>query len=82
MDKDFHRRMIEEKGLDTETMQVQHTNGEIHMVEMGALLEVIDLTSPDDRVNIHGIMSRIDFLNGDLMHFMNHLAKGYVETNF
>lgn len=77
MDNKFVRRMIEEKGLMEETIEVRE-GGMLHIIEMPALVEFIEnITDKDMKQKIIHTLSIIDFKNGDVMHYMNHLAKGY-----
>lgn len=81
MANSFYRRMIEEKGLEEEIMTVK-AEQELHLVEMGVLLDVIEGASVKEKAYIKDTMSKIDFLNGDIMHFMNHLAQLYILENY
>ncbi|MEK6190148.1 MAG: hypothetical protein N2A99_04065 [Carnobacterium alterfunditum] len=81
MAKSFFRRMIEEKELEHEIIIVEHNNMN-HILEMEALLDIIEKSAPEEQKLIRQKMSVIDFKNGDIMHFMKHLAKSYIITNY
>lgn len=73
---------FEEKQLEHRTFAVEH-NGMVHMIESDFLQDVIvNHTPPNEQEQIRGIIAQIDFRNGDVNHFLEHLAKGYVHTNF
>lgn len=78
--KSFFRTMLEEKGLEDQIIQVQHKK--VHFVEMGFLIELIESVGTTEQYTIEKTMRRIDFGNGDMMHYMTHLATGYIEQNY
>ena len=80
-EKSYFRKLIEEKGLEDEIIEVDHNNT-THLIEMTVLIELMEKASPKEKKFIHDTLFRIDFLNGDIMHFLNHLAKSYVIENF
>ena len=74
--------LIEEKGLNTEHIfEVEH-RGETHFIEFNHLIEVINKSSAAEKKQIKNILVMIDFKNGDIMHFLTHLATGYIKTNY
>ena len=76
------KTLVEEKGLNTNHIfEVEH-KGEIHFIEFGYLIEVILKSSKEEQKQIKNILVQIDFKNGDIMHFLNHLANGYIKTNY
>lgn len=79
--KTFFRTMIEEKGLDNEIITI-NTLENMHFIEMPVLINVMENSSPGEQEFIEKTMRTIDFQNGDMMHFMNHLAKAYVIQNY
>lgn len=53
------------------------------MVECDFLIDVITNHTPDhEQKKILDIIFQIDFKNGDVHHFLEHLATGYVKTNY
>lgn len=79
--KTFFRTMIEEKELDNEVLHV-NTHGNLHFIEMPVLINAMENSSPEEQEFIEKTMRAIDFQNGDMMHFINHLAKSYVLQNY
>lgn len=76
------RTFIEEKGLDLDSeFTVEHRNN-THFITLGFLIEVILKASKKEQEQIQNIIVQIDFKNGDVMHFFNHLAHGYIKTNY
>lgn len=79
--KSFFYTMLDEKGLLDEVLTVKH-DGLLHNIEMAILIEVMEKATSKEQKDIEMIMRKIDFLNGDMMHFMNHLAEAYVSQNY
>jgi hypothetical protein len=66
---------ISEKGLDTErTFTVDGPSGE-NIIPLGCVVEAIKTTSKREQDQIKTTIVKIDFMNGDVCHFFNHLAK-------
>lgn len=72
---------FKEKELEPRTFSVTH-NGNVHMIESDFLINVIvnSILENEQRIILDFIVA-IDFKNGDVNHFLEHLAKGYVENN-
>lgn len=73
---------VEEKGLDLNSEFTVEHREELHFVSLGYLLELIERTSKEEQARIKNVLVQIDFKNGDVMHFFNHLANGYIKTNY
>lgn len=65
---------VNEKNLMNETIQVEGNSGTNH-IPVEILLEYMNNTSKEEQKQIKNILVQIDFKNGDVMHFFNHLAK-------
>lgn len=73
---------FEEKDLPHATFEVEH-EGLRHYVESDVLQDVIvNHTPTHEQEKIYDIIVKIDFLNGDVNHFLKHLAEGYVKNNY
>lgn len=81
MAKSFFRKMIEEKDLLDEVITIEH-DGFIHFMEVPVLLNLIEKTSKEQKLQIKNVFSVIDFKNGNLMDYLNFLAKAYISTNY
>lgn len=76
------KRFFEEKKLEHRTFVVEH-NGILHMVESDFLQNmIVNHIPPYEQEEIWEIIAKIDFQNGDVNHFLEYLANGYVKTNF
>ena len=68
--------LIEEKGLDTDApFQVEGASGVMNYMTLENVLEAIKSTSANEQAQIKTTLVKIDFVNGDMMHFFKHLAK-------
>lgn len=73
--------MVEEKGLLQKEIQIEH-EGIVHYMTVENVIEAIEVAPSHEKRIIKDTFSRIDFANGDLMHYIKHLAKGLVVNNF
>jgi hypothetical protein len=73
---------FEEKEIEHRTFHVSH-NEQSHMIESDFLQDVIiNHTPKNEQEKIRAVIAQIDFRNGDVNHFLEHLANAYVKTNF
>ena len=67
--------LIEEKNLDTNhTFEVEGANG-MNFIPLAVVIEHINIAGRYEQIKIKDILVKIDFANGDVMHFFNHLAQ-------
>lgn len=71
----FYNFFSEKTGIK-DSFDITLDNGSFHIVETGVILEMIEKTKGTERKNIEMIIRKIDFQNGDVNHFLNHLATG------
>lgn len=65
---------IEEKGIDTEQMvTAAGPSGENH-IPVGVIAEHMKIAPKQEQDAIKDVLVRIDFQNGDVLHFFKHLA--------
>ncbi len=66
--------LIEEKGCDLEhRFYVEGESGE-NSIPLEIVVDAIKSTCPEEQAGIKNTLVKIDFHNGDVMHFFNHLA--------
>lgn len=71
----FMRTMLEEKGLMDEILEFEE-NGVNNTMPIEVVVEFIE-NCPKNIVNqVNKKLSIIDFHNGDVMNFVEHLARG------
>jgi hypothetical protein len=78
---DFITTFFNEKDLADKTYEVEAPNGDTHLIPTGCVIEAIQRTAGQERAQIESILRQLDFANGDIHHFLNHLAKG-LAANF
>ncbi len=67
-----------EKQVDPETVFVLEVAGITHYVPFGVIREFVEHLPETLQVQVKDKLIRIDFLNGDVLHFFRHLAFGMV----
>ena len=76
------RTFIEEKGLGLDSEFTVEHEGNIHFISLDFLVGVILKASKEEQEKIKNTIVKIDFMNGDTMHFFNHLATAYIVHNY
>ena len=65
---------IDEKGIDTDrTFEVDGPSG-VNFIPVACVIEAIKQTVGVEQNQIKSTIVKIDFMNGDVYHFFNHLA--------
>ena len=66
---------VDEKEIDLEEIiTVDGANG-ANFIPVTCLIQAIKNTCDREKESIQSTLVRIDFVNGDVMHFFRHLAK-------
>lgn len=76
------RTLIEEKGIYTDYEFTIEHNNQIHFMTLDFLISAILTSSEKEKKQIKNILVMIDFKNGDILHFLEHLAKAYIRCNY
>ena len=67
---------ISEKGIDLEdTFTFENENG-FNLMPYGVVVEAIKTTKGEERAAIKNTIVKIDFANGDVLHFCRFLGRG------
>lgn len=66
-------RFFEEKDLAPRTYEIE-AGGCLHLVDSEVVIAAIHGTTGTERRKIEDTLRRIDFANGDVHHFLEHLA--------
>ena len=83
MTNDFNKwfdTFVEEKGIDTGFTFEFDEAGMFHMVETAVVIDWVKKLDPETKAKIKSNFVKIDFMNGDVMHFMEFIAKGMVKA--
>lgn len=70
-----------EKEIPFRRWEINHNNN-IHLIDNEMVIEIIKNVSTTEQKEIADALRKIDFQNGDVNHFLKHLAEGYVKTNY
>lgn len=67
--------LIEEKGIDLEdTFEVEGESG-LNTIPYGVIVEHMKIASTEEQRQIKDMLVKIDFHNGDILHFFRHLGQ-------
>lgn len=69
---------IEEKNLPVASWELEGPDGMTHWIDSDVVIEYIRIAPPKEQFQIKDVIVKIDFMNGDINHFFNHLAKAIV----
>ena len=76
----FMQLFFDEKDLAEVTFEIENSKGITHVIPNMVVIEHIAQTGREERRNVEGILRRLDFQNGNINHFLKHLAKGLAEN--
>ena len=66
---------LSEKGIDSEELlEVEGASG-INCIPVGCIVELARKAPKYEQAQIKSTLVRIDFVNGNVRHFLTHLAK-------
>lgn len=67
---------IEEKGIDTEHVFTIETDDfwQCHIIPLEVVIEAAKATTVREQVLIKDTLIKVDFINGDVMHYFEFLA--------
>lgn len=73
--KNYINTLIEEKGLNLNTtFDIEGLSG-LNIIPLGVVVEHILIAPTHEQNQIKNTLIKIDFHNGDIMHFFTYLAK-------
>lgn len=71
----YLRTYFAEKQLPEVTFEVESPNGTLNLIPNEVVIEHILRSTSNDEINaITNVIRKIDFANGDVNHFLKHLA--------
>lgn len=80
MSKRYLQTFFKEKDLPFQAWEIESSSGVTHMIDSEVVIEAVLNAPPEEQEKISAILRQIDFRNGDVNHFLKHLAKGLVES--
>ncbi len=79
--KKYLKAFFEEKDLPSVTWDIPSTEDGFNIISNDVVIEHIMNASVQEQDAIAGIVRKIDFANGDINHFLEHLANALVRKN-
>ena len=76
----YFDRFFREKDLPVKSWDLVDSQGVMHFISSEVVIEAIKDAPPIEQAAICATLTKIDFLNGDVMDYLHHLAKGLVEN--
>ena len=75
--RNYLETLISEKGLDLEgtIIEVEGQDWGLNIIELGAVVDYIMASGTANQAKVKDTLVKIDFMNGDVMHFFKHVAK-------
>ena len=69
---------LSEKEIDLEESFEFSHNNYLHIFDYGYVVEAMKLTSAEEQKALKNKLVLIDLVNGDVKHFLRHLAKALI----
>ena len=76
--KQYLKTFFEEKNLPFESWEIEDERGSLHFINNEVVIENIIAAGLEEQSQIVDTIRKIDFANGNVNHFLQHLAKGLV----
>ena len=70
----YIQNFFDEKVIPETTFEVLSENGTPNFISNMAVIEQIKACSAAEQNNVSNVLRQIDFKNGDVNHFLEHLA--------
>jgi hypothetical protein len=71
--------LIDEKGYDVNDIILEKEGSSgLNIIELGAVIDQIKACALKERKAIRNMIVRIDFANGNVLHYFKHLANAMV----
>lgn len=71
---EYLKTFFEEKQVPYKAFEVQSPDGTVNYIPNEVVIEHIMIASEKEQAQIAEIIRKIDFVNGDINHFLEHLA--------
>lgn len=66
---------IDEKNINKDDTFEINKNGTLNIISYGSIIDHIKITSKQEQEQIKKTIVKIDFFNGDVLHFFRHLGQ-------
>ena len=71
----FFNRFFDEKNLENRIYEVAAPQGTMNFIETDMVIAKIKTTQGEEAQKIETVLRTIDFTNGNVHHFLNHIAQ-------
>lgn len=75
----YLNKFFAEKRIPSKVFDITDSHGVVHSIPNDVVVEAIAQTGTSERKKIEDTIRKIDFANGDVNHFLAHLAKALAE---
>ena len=84
MIRKYITQLLTEKGISTEHQFEIPSNGLFgnHIIHLDVLIEFLEQLPNHLQQQVRNTLIQIDYNNGDILHYLNHLTKGMVKVHF
>lgn len=80
MSKQYLTTFFEEKQLPSASWELTSEDGTTHWIDSDVVIEHIMIAPSEEQKKIADVIRQIDFKNGDVNHFLKHLAQALVNN--
>lgn len=70
----YLKTFFDEKNLPLQNWELEDNEGTIHWISNEVVIEHIFAAPRSEQEQIANVIRKIDFMNGDVNHFLRHLA--------
>jgi hypothetical protein len=77
----YFNNFFEEKQLPYEMFEIEH-QGQAHLIDTDFVIELIKGAPQAEQKQIRNTLVKIDFVNGNVNHFLKFLAESFVKTQY
>jgi hypothetical protein len=74
----YFDRFFEEKDLPYQEWEIEDKDGLTHFIDSEVVIEAIKNAPENEQAAIETMLTKIDFVNGDVLDYLHHLAKALV----
>ena len=72
----YFRTLLNEKGIDLQTvLEVEGKEWGVNFIPVEVVVEFMETRSIETQKKMRNNLTKIDFMNGDVMHFFTYVAK-------
>lgn len=76
----YLKTFFAEKNLPLVNWEIEDNTGTTHFISNEVVIEHIAIAPVAEQQNIANVIRKIDFANGDVNHFLNHLAGALINA--